>query len=136
MKWRMIVLHNTEADDSSLFESSKIKQWHLAKGWQDIGYHIVIEKVLGQVWGIFGRPLTKPGAHCYGYNSIAIGIALNGNFNKYPPSADQISVSVIIIKWLMDVYNISKQNIFCHRDLISTDCPGKYFDIRMILDQL
>lgn len=54
---------------------AQIRQWHLQKGWDDVGYHYVIRRN-GQIET--GRPEEIVGAHVQGYNSFSIGICLVG----------------------------------------------------------
>lgn len=53
----------------------EVRQWHLDRGWSDIGYHYFIDSdgVLHE-----GRSLEKAGAHVRGHNKRSIGICLNG----------------------------------------------------------
>lgn len=70
-----------------------IRQWHLQRGFQDIGYHYVILNCYpeGQNWqkkfpvpendGKIqpGRPLEQEGAHVQGHNADSVGICLLGD---------------------------------------------------------
>lgn len=60
----------------------EIREWHLRRGWRDIGYNFVIKRD-GTVQG--GRDLDRDGdfmeeigAHVRGYNSVSIGVCLVG----------------------------------------------------------
>lgn len=53
----------------------EIRRWHLANGWNDIGYHWLIDRD-GAV--LSGRAETVIGAHTVGRNSGTIGICLIG----------------------------------------------------------
>jgi len=52
-----------------------IRKWHKARGWSDIGYHMVIENN-GNLK--LGRDVDKEGAHCRGQNKNSIGVCLVG----------------------------------------------------------
>lgn len=55
---------------------AEIKRWHVdGNGWQDIGYHYLIDRdgAVSQ-----GRPVEKTGAHCRGRNKGTIGVSLFG----------------------------------------------------------
>lgn len=58
---------------------AKIRSWHRAKGWRDIGYHWVIDRD-GKV--LAGRPEAQIGAHTIGRNSGTIGICLLGGYGS------------------------------------------------------
>lgn len=53
----------------------EIRRWHLGRGWNDIGYHDLIDRD-GSL--ITGRPINKVGAHCKGHNTGTIGVCLIG----------------------------------------------------------
>ena len=62
--------------------AKEIREWHLNRGWRDIGYNYVIRRD-GRIEG--GRDLDgdgdymeEVGAHVRGYNSNSIGICLVG----------------------------------------------------------
>lgn len=52
-----------------------VRDWHTAKGWIDVGYHLYIPRN-----GVIqlGRPLWAVGAHVAGFNDDSIGICLEG----------------------------------------------------------
>lgn len=55
---------------------AEIKRWHVQyRGWNDIGYHYLIDRD-GTVAN--GRPIEKIGAHVAGHNTGTIGISLFG----------------------------------------------------------
>lgn len=128
MWWEGVVIHHTATRDDVIgFESEGIKQYHLSKGWQDIGYHYVIERVRGRLWIIQGRLLNMPGAHCRNHNSKYIGIAFCGNFNLEIPKYDMLVIGAKLVKSLMMIFNFKEDKIFLHKELNDTDCPGQFF---------
>jgi N-acetyl-anhydromuramyl-L-alanine amidase AmpD len=56
----------------------EIREWHLAKGWADIGYHLVIRRD-GTIEP--GRAMDDIGAHVAGHNSNSIGVCLVGGLD-------------------------------------------------------
>ena len=52
-----------------------IHEWHLARGWDGIGYHYVITENGDKQ---AGRPLYWVGSHVAGHNANSIGICLLG----------------------------------------------------------
>lgn len=70
------IIHCSATPNDRLTTADEIKQWHLKRGWSDIGYHFIIHRD-GSV--SCGRPVQKIGAHCKGYNEDSIGTCLIGN---------------------------------------------------------
>ncbi len=70
-----IILHCTATPRHRHHTVADIDRWHRANGWDGIGYHYVIY-LDGTVHP--GRPIERPGAHCYGHNSDSIGIVYVG----------------------------------------------------------
>lgn len=78
VKTNYIVFHCTATRPDLDIGAGAIREWHLAKGWADIGYHLVIRRD-GRIEP--GRPLDAIGAHVAGHNSDSIGIALVGGLD-------------------------------------------------------
>lgn len=120
-----IVLHHTGAEEK---DTAQIRRYHLSKGWQDIGYHYVIERD-GTV--VAGRRLSLAGAHCLadGMNRKAVGIALIGNFEVTFPSYRQIVELQGLLSELRQKLGIKPENILLHRQVrgAATLCPGQNF---------
>ena len=75
------VVHCADTPASMDIGVAEITDWHLQRGWSDIGYHFVIRRN-GTVEE--GRELSRPGAHARGHNAHSIGICLiggKGGFN-------------------------------------------------------
>lgn len=70
-----IILHCTATPEGRDFTVEQIRQWHLARGFSDIGYHFVIYRD-GSVHR--GRPEAVVGAHCSGQNYCSIGVCYVG----------------------------------------------------------
>lgn len=70
-----IILHCTATPEGKDFTVDQIRQWHLARGFSDIGYHYVVYRD-GSVHT--GRPEAMVGAHCTGQNSCSIGVCYVG----------------------------------------------------------
>jgi len=82
---RLIVVH---CSDSEWGDVNIIREWHLARGWSDVGYHFVITNGRKRTRlnyeasddGVIqvGRDIAQPGAHASGLNQYSIGICLVG----------------------------------------------------------
>ncbi|MEL1134998.1 N-acetylmuramoyl-L-alanine amidase [Desulfitobacterium sp. THU1] len=136
MDWQKIVVHHSASPTSVMrgknsvpVDVAMIRQWHLAKGWSDIGYHFVI---LPDGRCEEGRPLYRPGAHCVAghRNFIGIGICLVGNFSQADeiPEA-QLNGLVTKVISLMQNYHLDIEDVELHREIpgAATECPGRYF---------
>jgi N-acetylmuramoyl-L-alanine amidase len=77
---KYIVLHCSATRAKQDVDAAQIRQWHLAQGWQDIGYHYVIKRD-GTVET--GRaPDNSVGSHVKDHNSNTLGICLVGGLNN------------------------------------------------------
>lgn len=82
MTKEMIIVHCSDTYASMDIGVKEIREWHLARGWRDIGYALVIRRD-GTVER--GRDLDQDddifdevGAHARGFNRQSIGICLVG----------------------------------------------------------
>jgi len=121
MELTRAVIHHTagsnETDRDLTVE--EIDRYHKEKGWDGIGYHLLIRKD-GEICK--GRDINTKGAHAVGRNDY-IGIALTGydTFTK-----EQIaSLKELIVK-------LGIKHIERHHEL----CPGAGFDIEEIRKNL
>lgn len=73
-----IILHCSATKEGQSFSASDIRRWHLARGFNDIGYHYVV-KLDGTIEE--GRPLGVIGAHTSGQNNGSIGICYIGGLD-------------------------------------------------------
>ena len=115
-----IILHHS-ATDGGTFES--IEKYHIEhNGWNDIGYHYLIEQD-GSLHK--GRGETTTGAHTIGQNEKSLGICLVGNFDKYEPSDMQMKTLNTL---LLDInQRLGITEIKGHNHYSSKTCPGIYF---------
>lgn len=70
-----IIIHHSDSDIPSHQDISIVREWHLAKGWKDVGYHYFIDWN-GKIQK--GRDVSIVGAHTIGENTDSIGICLGG----------------------------------------------------------
>lgn len=76
---RDIKWHIVHCSDSHFGDVCEIRKWHLARGFNDVGYHFII-RTDGEIE--LGRTLDIVGAHCKGKNQNSIGTCLIGK-NKF-----------------------------------------------------
>ena len=114
------VIHYTASDDIPI---STVRQWHLDKGWQDVGYHKLIRRD-GSVE--LGRPESEQGAHVKGFNKESLGVVLTGSddLSWYPSAAQLTSLKRVVKEW-QDKYNIQDRLVLLHKQLNQTSCPGR-----------
>ena len=72
-----VVFHMSETPPSMDIGVDRIREWHLDRGFSDIGYHFVIHKN-----GFIekGRPLHIVGAHCRRKNKTSVGVCYVGGW--------------------------------------------------------
>lgn len=117
-----IVVHCSATRPTLDVGRREIREWHVAKGWADIGYHAVIRRN-GRVE--FGRHFDEIGAHVAGHNSTTLGVCLVGGLYVSGLAADddfdgifteaQARALVHLLVALRDAYPAAR--ICGHRDL-------------------
>lgn len=121
---KMVILHHAAAEHCSIQD---INLWHLKNGWAGCGYHYFVSKE-GKIYS--GRDEKAVGAHCLNYNAESIGICAEGDFNNDNMSDVQYNAVKELTENILSRYGINK--IYGHRELYSTDCPGKNFPLDRI----
>ena len=114
-----IIVHCSDSPDDRNVTSKEIRQWHLDRGWSDIGYHYVIRRdgVVEQ-----GRDDSVKGAHTKGHNTGSLGICLVGRL-KF--TEEQIEQLVWLIDHLCDEYRMKSSDVFCHNEFTDNKtCPN------------
>jgi len=103
---------------------------HLARGWGDIGYHLVIDRS-GVLWQ--GRSIRWQGAHVKNHNEGNIGVLVMGNFEEQKPTAAQIQTLRRVIVDLRRVYGVREGQLYTHREWPDADtlCPGRNLQPRV-----
>lgn len=103
---------------------------HRARGWGDIGYHLVIDRA-GAVWQ--GRSVLWQGAHVKDHNEGNIGVLVMGNFEVQSPTGVQVATLGRVIADLRRVYRIPGARVMTHREWqgASTLCPGRTLQPRV-----
>ena len=124
---RIVVHHSASSRETTL---EQIDSWHRARGWDGVGYHLV---VLGDGHIVQGRDLEKKGAHAKGYNQRSIGVCVVGD--NTDPGNEWSFPQKVALRALLDLLRIlyPTAEVMGHRDLpgAATACPG--VDIRSIV---
>ena len=118
-------------------------------GWCDIGYNALVDKY-GNIYEGRKGGFTKAvqGAHAGGFNQNTWGISMMGNYSSVNPSQDTIDAVGQLAGWRAAVagfdptgydthvsegtryskfpmgQSVTLPNIFAHRDVGNTTCPG------------
>ena len=120
-----IIVHCSATPEGKDYTLDTIRQWHLQRGFSDIGYHYVIH-LDGKVEE--GGDVNIAGAHCSGHNSKSIGICYIGGMtadNKKAKDtrtdAQKVNLKVLL-QAMRKLYPNAK--IHGHRDFAAKDCPS------------
>jgi hypothetical protein len=106
-----------------------IRKGHRRRGWADIGYHYVIDPS-GRVWE--GRDLRLQGAHVAQQNENNLGIMVLGNFEQQRPTNAATNRLDALVTECMRRHRVSVRNIYTHRELAATSCPGRYLQSHLV----
>ena len=126
----MIILHCSATREGQDIKAKTIKQWHKDRGFDDIGYHYVID-LDGTIEK--GREEDLVGAHCKGHNATSIGICYVGGCDKNMKPKDtrtpeQKRSMLSLVRNLVNKYKIPVTQIWAHHDFDKHKaCPS--FDI-------
>lgn len=122
-----IILHSTATPEGRDVTVEEIRDWHLARGWNDIGYHFVIYRN-GAIKK--GRDVSEQGAHTLGHNEDSIGIVyvggtdLSGNAKDTRTLQQRVSMR-LLIAYLKAKHGI--KTVLGHKQCTHTECPS--FDV-------
>jgi len=125
-----ITVHHTEGRQTMTVADAKkemtfIQSYHQnTRKWIDIGYHFLIDG-LGNVYE--GRPYNVYGAHVESNNTGNVGISIMGSYQA--PKDNHITPATLaslekLIRELMGKQGVSAKNLYGHREINATDCPG------------
>ena len=121
-----LVIHHSGSP--RITTAKQIKEWHKSKGWNDIGYHYIIEAT-GQL--LRGRTIETIGAHTKGFNRDSVGVCVTGDNTRDAEKWGLAQTAVLFD--LVDAFRLVFPDIVVvgHRDLRPTECPG--VDIKKLL---
>lgn len=120
-----LIVHCSATPEGKDYSVDTIRQWHLQRGFSDIGYHYVVYRD-GSIH--IGRDESIIGAHCTGHNTNSIGvcyiggIATDGKTPKDTRTTEQKQSLVKLLKELKTKY--PQASIHGHRDFANKACPS------------
>lgn len=121
----------TGTDERSMMARIELyRVGHRAKGWGDIGYHLVVDRS-GTLWQ--GRSIRWQGAHVKDHNEGNIGVLVMGNFETQRPTSAQLRTLERTLVDLMRTYRVRKGDVYTHREWpgAQTACPGRNLQPRV-----
>lgn len=139
-KIKKFIIHHT-ATTSNLDDPEQairdIYYYHaITRGWGDIGYNYIIDQD-GKIYeGRYGGEGVI-GAHAGPGNNGSIGISILGNYEEEEVPEKVIKALGKFISKKSKIHGINTEgnslfrgqempNVFGHKDIMSTDCPGVY----------
>ena len=120
-----IIIHCSATREGQQISVDTIRDWHLAKGWNNIGYHFYID-LDGTINK--GRDIDKIGAHCKGHNRNSIGICYcggvetDGKTPKDTRTQEQKDSLLNVLKTLKAMY--PEAVIYSHNEFAAKACPS------------
>ena len=120
-----LIVHCSATPEGKDYSIDTIRQWHLQRGFSDIGYHYVIYRD-GSIH--IGRDESIIGAHCTGHNTNSIGVcyiggcASDGKTPKDTRTLQQKESLLSLLKTLKVKYPNAK--IYPHYKFAAKACPS------------
>jgi len=139
-RWHTIVVHHTASPVSGYKGAASVRgtqSYHMdGRGWNDIAYHFLV----GPDGVIYrGRPQDVRGGHCPP-NEGRLGVCIIGNYmnDTLDPRAEQSAKQ--LIAHLCGRYGMTSANVFPHKALRATACPGtdvmrRFDDLKAAVDE-
>lgn len=119
-----IIVHCSATPEGKDYTVEQIKQWHLKRGFNDIGYHYIVYRNGGVHKG---RAEEIIGAHCVNHNSISIGVCYVGGLAKDNKTAKDTRTAqqkeslIKLLRELKSKYPNAK--IYPHYKFAKKACP-------------
>ena len=129
-----IIVHCADTPEGRDDKAADIRRWHKARGFNDIGYHYVVD-LDGTIEP--GRDVTIAGAHTTGHNADSIGVCYIGGADtdmkpKDTRTEEQKTALRLLLKYLVQKY--PGATIYGHRDFAQKACPS--FDAKTEYEDL
>ncbi len=142
---KIIIHHTATPNDPKQDPAATVRAvyyYHaVTRGWGDIGYNYLIDR-LGNIYEGRKGGEGVVGGHDYGFNEGSVGISLIGDFQSEPPTDAMMDALARLVAWVCDRYGIDPTgrsifrdldlpNIAGHRETKSTTCPGDQVQNRL-----
>lgn len=134
-----IVIHHTASKDGEGLDRDEITKMHNARGFSEIGYHFLIDKIEGEYTAVVGRPLDIMGAHAKGFNQSSVGVSFTGNFEVDKPDPMMIDAGLrLVLIPLCKMLGIPAGRVYGHFEVGTTPtvCPGRFFPLNDVKSRI
>ena len=123
---KVVIHHAAMPDSRDDLDLPTIRWFHVhERGWVDIGYHALVERVQGEPVFLMARPWYLAGAHAKGHNHTSFGVCIVGNFSVEAPDEELLRYAATAVASVMHALGVSR--LVRHSDLAATECPGTRF---------
>lgn len=133
-RWKAIVIHHSASSTGS---GKSLDAEARQAGLPGLGHHFVIgngrggmeagEIHVGYRWTVQNPGVHTSGANADWYNQNAISICLVGDGDRKSFDGKQLQRTADLIKALCRELQIPQQNVKLHRDVATTNDPGRTF---------
>jgi len=131
--WKVVAIHHSASAQGG---AARFDEWHRAKGWDGVGYDFVVgngtDTPDGSIEVTFRWREQRDGAHVKGWNDLAIGICLVGDFEQADPTPKQLEAAAVLVRHLRRRFAIPRERVVGHGSLGLTLCPGARLDLRAL----
>ena len=127
---KQIILHCSATREGQDIKAKTIREWHKQRGFEDIGYHYVID-LDGSVEK--GRDEKMVGAHCSGQNSDSIGICYVGGCDQSMNAKNTLTEAqkhtlLDLVFLLLENYYLTIKDVHAHNEYANKACPSFKID--------
>lgn len=135
---RYLVVHTEGSPSGAHGSLASIRRYHVvANGWEDVGYHYVIDRE-GRIHA--GRSERFQGAGVAGFNRHALHVCVTGNADREAFNPPQL---VALLEWIADArarHGVPLGNVLGHRECYAfpgvpntgKSCPGRLTNMASI----
>lgn len=126
---KYIIVHHAAVKEAS---PEAIHRNHIGRGWAGIGYNEYIRKD-GTVYICRGDHV---GAHTKGWNDKSYGICCEGNYEE-ETEMPEAQFNALVQRIAVNKARFPNlEGIKGHKDFVATACPGKYFPMERMMEEL
>lgn len=120
MRVKKIIVHCSDSDVPGHDNIETIREWHLDRGFNDVGYHCFIRKDGTREQG---RHDDVVGAHCAGENSDSLGVCLHGRDPRKFTDAQYKSLAEYCQEKI-NKYGLTYDDVHGHYEYSEKQCPN------------